>query len=188
LVKIEDFDNWCHVASELVNLVIDLAGRDEKYLCRDGISTRDDSLHWISDLNSNVCLFFDVSVSTFAFGTETSAPGPSTTSNHARAPCQALNSHSDTCDIVVTVSHPTHLVTYHHHHPVQPQCIANWPLHTLCTGTTEGREGEGGGKGEVRGGEREERKEERRKSRSPVSLSPHLPLLKWHVTINHMHK
>jgi hypothetical protein len=39
LVKIGNFDNWCHAASELVNLVIDLAWRDEKYLCWDGILT-----------------------------------------------------------------------------------------------------------------------------------------------------
>jgi hypothetical protein len=34
-------------------------------------------------------------------------------------------------------------------------------FHILCMGTTEGREGEGGGKGEVREGEREEKKGER---------------------------
>jgi hypothetical protein len=32
LVKIGDFDHWCIAASELVDLVIDLAQRDEKYL------------------------------------------------------------------------------------------------------------------------------------------------------------
>ena len=31
LVKIGDFDHWCIEASGLVNLVIDLAQRDEKY-------------------------------------------------------------------------------------------------------------------------------------------------------------
>jgi hypothetical protein len=52
LVKIGDFDRWCHAASELVDLVIDLAWRDEKYLRRDGLSTRDNSLRRISDLES----------------------------------------------------------------------------------------------------------------------------------------
>src|SRR5882762_3362483 len=51
LVKIGDFDHWCHAASELVDLVIDLVRRDEKYLRRDGMSTRDESLHQISNLN-----------------------------------------------------------------------------------------------------------------------------------------
>jgi hypothetical protein len=32
LVKIGDFDHWCHAASELVDLVMDLVRRDEKYL------------------------------------------------------------------------------------------------------------------------------------------------------------
>ena len=44
-VKTGDFDYWCHCASKLVELVIDLANRDEKYLRQDGISTREDSLH-----------------------------------------------------------------------------------------------------------------------------------------------
>src|SRR5882757_660096 len=52
LIKIGHFDNWCHAASELVDLVIDLARRDEKYLLRDGLSTRDNSLRQISDLES----------------------------------------------------------------------------------------------------------------------------------------
>ena len=43
-VKIGDFDSWCIEASELVDLVIDLDWRDEKYLCRDRLSTRDESL------------------------------------------------------------------------------------------------------------------------------------------------
>jgi hypothetical protein len=42
-VKINDFDNWCHAASELVDLVIDLMERDEVYLLRDGLSTLDES-------------------------------------------------------------------------------------------------------------------------------------------------
>src|SRR5882724_1583368 len=50
-VKIGDFDHWCIEASELVDLMIDLVWRDEKYLCRDGMSTRDESLHRISNLN-----------------------------------------------------------------------------------------------------------------------------------------
>ena len=32
-VKTGDFDYWCPAASELVDLVIDLVQRDEKYLC-----------------------------------------------------------------------------------------------------------------------------------------------------------
>jgi len=52
LVKIGDFDHWCIEASELVDLVVDLVRRDEKYLRRDGLSTRDESLHQISNLNS----------------------------------------------------------------------------------------------------------------------------------------
>jgi hypothetical protein len=50
-VKIDDFDYWCICASELVDLVIDLVARDEKYLRRDGLSTREESLRRISDLN-----------------------------------------------------------------------------------------------------------------------------------------
>ena len=38
-VKTGDFDHWCIEASELVDLVIDLACRDEKYLRQDGLST-----------------------------------------------------------------------------------------------------------------------------------------------------
>ena len=44
LVKIGDFDNWCHAASELVDLVINFAQRDEKYLRWDGLSMHDNSL------------------------------------------------------------------------------------------------------------------------------------------------
>src|ERR1700691_3604004 len=40
LVKIGDFDHWCHAASELVDLVLDLVWRDEKYLHQDGIGYR----------------------------------------------------------------------------------------------------------------------------------------------------
>src|SRR6202050_1351313 len=52
LVKIGDFDHWCIEASELVDLVIDLVQRDKKYLHRDGLLTRDKSLHRISNLSS----------------------------------------------------------------------------------------------------------------------------------------
>src|SRR6202790_1158908 len=51
-VKINDFDHWCIEASELVDLVIDLVRRDEKYLRQDKLSTRDESLCRISDLSS----------------------------------------------------------------------------------------------------------------------------------------
>src|SRR5258708_26141917 len=44
LVKIGDFDHWCIEASELVDLMLDLVWRDKKYLRRDELSTRDESL------------------------------------------------------------------------------------------------------------------------------------------------
>src|ERR1700677_1296916 len=43
-VKTDNFDHWCYAASELVDLMIDLARRDEKYLQRDGLSTPEESL------------------------------------------------------------------------------------------------------------------------------------------------
>ena len=43
-VRTNDFDHWCYAASELVDLMIDLARRDEKYLQRDGLSTPEESL------------------------------------------------------------------------------------------------------------------------------------------------
>jgi hypothetical protein len=59
-IEIGNFKYWCHCATELVELVIDLARRDEKYLRRDGLSTREESLRRISDLNSQfvdlICL------------------------------------------------------------------------------------------------------------------------------------
>ena len=62
-VKIGDFDNWCLAASELVDLVMDLVQRDDKYLRRDGLSTQDESLSQISNLGSQ---FVDlVCISTF---------------------------------------------------------------------------------------------------------------------------
>src|ERR1700722_5915998 len=51
-VKMKNFDHWCIEASELVDLVIDLVWTDEKYLRRDGLSFRKESLHRISDLTS----------------------------------------------------------------------------------------------------------------------------------------
>ena len=57
LVKIGDFDHWCHAASELVDLMLDLVWRDEKYLRQDGLSTRDESLCRISNLNSQFVNF-----------------------------------------------------------------------------------------------------------------------------------
>src|ERR1700683_1716172 len=53
-VKIGDSDHWAIEASELVDLMMDLVQRDEKYLQRDSISTRDSSLCRISDLNSQL--------------------------------------------------------------------------------------------------------------------------------------
>jgi hypothetical protein len=43
-VKYPQSHPGCTEASELVDLVIDLARRDEKYLLRDGLSTPDESL------------------------------------------------------------------------------------------------------------------------------------------------
>jgi len=40
LVKIGDFDHWCIEASELVNIMIDLVWRDEKYLHWDGFQNQ----------------------------------------------------------------------------------------------------------------------------------------------------
>src|ERR1700691_2004665 len=72
LVKIGDFDHWCHAASELVDLVLDLVRRDEKYLRQDGLSTRDESLCRISDLNSQFVNF--VNVSTFELARKRLSP------------------------------------------------------------------------------------------------------------------
>src|SRR5882762_1815364 len=54
LVKIGDFDHWCHAANELVDLAIDLMQRDKKYLCRDGLLSPSDSLCRILELSSHV--------------------------------------------------------------------------------------------------------------------------------------
>src|SRR6202050_2991287 len=51
-VRSDDFDHWCYAASELVDLIIDLARRDEKYLQRDGLSTPEESHCRIARLNS----------------------------------------------------------------------------------------------------------------------------------------
>src|SRR6202040_1122454 len=51
-VRMRNFDHWFIEASELVDLVIDLVQRDEKYLRRDGLSSHEESLHQISDLTS----------------------------------------------------------------------------------------------------------------------------------------
>src|ERR1700683_5645178 len=48
----DDFDHWCYAASELVDLMIDLVRRDEKYLQRDGLSTPEESHCQIARLNS----------------------------------------------------------------------------------------------------------------------------------------
>src|ERR1700683_4066536 len=63
-VKIDNFDHWCIEASELVDLMIDLARRDEKYLQRDGLSTPQESFCRIAQLdsqyvNSVSCLTFE---------------------------------------------------------------------------------------------------------------------------------
>src|ERR1700683_3858379 len=51
-VKIDNFDHWSIEASELVDLMIDLARRDENDLQREGLSTREESLCRIARLNS----------------------------------------------------------------------------------------------------------------------------------------
>jgi hypothetical protein len=56
-VEIGNFNHWCHAASELVDLVTDLAWRDEGYLCQDALSTQDEGLRRILDLNSQLVNF-----------------------------------------------------------------------------------------------------------------------------------
>ena len=53
-VETGNFKYWCHCAQEFVELMIDLAQRDKKYLHRDGLSTHEEGLHQISDLNSQI--------------------------------------------------------------------------------------------------------------------------------------
>ena len=62
-VKYNNFHHWCTEASELVDLMIDLIRRDEKYLLRDGLSIPEESLCRISTLRSQYVNL--VSVSTF---------------------------------------------------------------------------------------------------------------------------
>src|ERR1700676_1534822 len=62
-VKYNNFHHWCTEASELVDLVIDLARRDEKYLIRDGLSTPEESLCQILALNSQYMNFMAISTS-----------------------------------------------------------------------------------------------------------------------------
>jgi len=62
-VKYNNFHHWCTEASELVDLMIDLVRRDEKYLLRDGLSTPKESLCRISTLRSQYVNL--VSASTF---------------------------------------------------------------------------------------------------------------------------
>ena len=56
-VKIGDFDHWCHAASELVDLMVDLAWRDEEYLHQDGLSSCEEGLQRILELNSHFVSF-----------------------------------------------------------------------------------------------------------------------------------
>ena len=55
--EIGDFDCWCHAASELVDLVIEFAQRDEKYLRQDGLPSHEEGLHRILELNSQFVNF-----------------------------------------------------------------------------------------------------------------------------------
>ena len=81
LVKIGDFDHWCHAASELVDLMLDLVRRDEKYLRRDGISSHGDSLRHISELSSQFVNFvqfstFELAQARLGIKTQTVTPQP----------------------------------------------------------------------------------------------------------------
>ena len=60
LVKIGNFDHWCIEASELVDLVIDLVWRDEKYLCQDGLSTRDESVRNMVNYPNYLFLLYSI--------------------------------------------------------------------------------------------------------------------------------
>jgi hypothetical protein len=62
-VKYNNFHHWCTEASELVDLMIDLIRRDEKYLLRDGLSIPEESLCQILTLRSQYVNL--VSISTF---------------------------------------------------------------------------------------------------------------------------
>src|SRR5882762_642865 len=73
-VKYNNFHHWCTEASELVDLVIDLARRDEKYLIRDGLSTPEESLCRLSRLHSQYVNV--MSVSTFETATWLCFPNP----------------------------------------------------------------------------------------------------------------
>src|ERR1700683_4271820 len=79
LVKIGDFDHWCIEASELVDPVLDLVQRDEKYLHRDGLSSHEEGLCRISDLNSQFVNFvqfltFEMAQAYLGIKTQTAAP------------------------------------------------------------------------------------------------------------------
>src|SRR5882762_232131 len=52
-VKYNNFHHWCTEASELVDLMIDLVRRDEKYLLRDGLSIPKESL---SNLDTEITI------------------------------------------------------------------------------------------------------------------------------------
>src|SRR6202050_5457818 len=75
------FDHWCIEASELVDLMMDLVWRDEKYLHRDGLSSREEGLQRISDLNSQFVNFvqfsmFETARARLGIKTQTAAPRP----------------------------------------------------------------------------------------------------------------
>jgi hypothetical protein len=62
-VKYNNFHHWCTEASELVDLMIDLVRRDEKFLLRNGLSTPEESFCQILTLRSQYVNL--VSISTF---------------------------------------------------------------------------------------------------------------------------
>ena len=166
MVKIGDFDHWCIEASELVDVVIDLIWRDEKYLHRDGLSTRDESLRRISNLNSQFVNF--VCFSVFELARKRLSP-PSRTSRCASTnklvltPATPRNNNlllrdSPNCAELTSffVSTATSR-NYHHHH-----CLAPTP----CDDTPE----RGGEEGEEEEGEEE--REERRKAPTGGKAGP----------------
>jgi hypothetical protein len=132
-VKIGDFDHWCYAASELVDLVIEFAQRDEKYLQQDGLSSCEEGLRRILELNSQFVNF--VQFSTFETAwihlgakSQTRPPAPT-----PPLPKCAPTHHSTPMDVQprgATVMHTSHhtllaTTTTLHSHNTQPTgCVA----------------------------------------------------------------
>src|ERR1700727_1571293 len=111
LVKIGNFDHWCHAASELVDLVLDLVQRYEKYLHCNGILTCADSLHKISDLNSQFVNF----VCFLMFELVWSHLGVETQTLPHQLPSHIEHTHPITCSTLVA-SQPTTVMHVSQHH------------------------------------------------------------------------